>query len=214
LPELDYGESIDALIAGQIDVAMIPAHAARAQRPQGRIDERGASGSHRQDGARREASGVMASFRIRTLTCWTCATDCWYERIYILPCIHGVAGPFNRLGEFPAEQSNDLPPSPTAQAFYRSCPTFWQRYTSFWLTSLLKRIVFFVIPVAAALISVIGFPALLQVAAHSPYRPIAPRSRKLGARARSKHRRIAIPRVSDADRRNRTRRTRGPNPRL
>jgi hypothetical protein len=71
--------------------------------------------------------------------------------------IHGVAGPFNRLGEFPAEQSNDLPLSPTAQAFYRSGPTFWQRYTSFWLTSLLNRIVFLVIPVAAALISVIGF---------------------------------------------------------
>src|SRR6516225_4737299 len=50
--------------------------------------------------------------------------------------VHGVAGPFNRLGEFPAEQSNDLPLSPTAQAFYRSGPTFWQRYTSFWLTSL------------------------------------------------------------------------------
>jgi len=71
--------------------------------------------------------------------------------------VHGGAGPFNRLAEFPAEQSNDLPLSPTAQAFYRSGPTFWQRYTSFWLTSLLSRIVFFVIPVAAALISVIGF---------------------------------------------------------
>src|SRR5262249_6251225 len=40
------------------------------------------------------------------------------------------------------------PLSKTAQAFYRSGPTFWQRYTSFWLTSLLSRIVFFVIPVA------------------------------------------------------------------
>jgi hypothetical protein len=65
--------------------------------------------------------------------------------------------PFNRLGEFPAEQPNDLPLSPTAEAFYRSGPSFWQRYTSFWLTSLLNRIVFFVIPVVAALVPVIGF---------------------------------------------------------
>jgi hypothetical protein len=33
----------------------------------------------------------------------------------------------------------------------------WQRYTSFWLTSLLNRIAFFVIPVVLALIPVIGF---------------------------------------------------------
>ena len=71
--------------------------------------------------------------------------------------VHWAPGPFNRLGEFPAEQPNDLPLSPTAQAFYRSGPTFWQRYTSFWLTSLLNRIVFFVIPVVAMLIPLIGF---------------------------------------------------------
>src|SRR5262249_20355674 len=39
----------------------------------------------------------------------------------------------------------------------RSGPSFWQRYTSFWLTSLLTRIIFFVIPVVAALVPVIGF---------------------------------------------------------
>jgi hypothetical protein len=71
--------------------------------------------------------------------------------------VHWPAGPFNRLGEFPAEQPNDLPLSPTAEVFYRSGPTFWQRYTSFWLTSLLSRIVFFVIPLIAAMIPVIGF---------------------------------------------------------
>jgi hypothetical protein len=63
---------------------------------------------------------------------------------------------FNRLGEFPAEQPNDLPLSTTAEAFYRSGPTFWQRYTSFWFTSLLNRIVFFVIPVVALMIPLKG----------------------------------------------------------
>jgi septal ring factor EnvC (AmiA/AmiB activator) len=71
--------------------------------------------------------------------------------------VHWAPGPFNRLGEFPAEQPNDLPLSPTAEAFYRSGPTFWQRYTAFWLTSLLSRILFFVIPIIASLVPVIGF---------------------------------------------------------
>jgi uncharacterized protein len=71
--------------------------------------------------------------------------------------VHWPAGPFNRLGEFPAEQPSDLPLSPTAEAFYRSGPTLWQRYTSFWLTSLLNRIAFFIIPVVVALIPIIGF---------------------------------------------------------
>src|SRR5260370_30515022 len=70
--------------------------------------------------------------------------------------VHWAPGPFNRLGGFPVEQPNDLPLSPTAEAFYRSRPSFWQRYTSFWLSSLLTRIVVFVIPVVAALVPVIG----------------------------------------------------------
>jgi TRAP-type uncharacterized transport system substrate-binding protein len=71
--------------------------------------------------------------------------------------VHWAPGPFNTLGEFPAEQPNDLPLSPTAQAFYRSGPTLWQRYTSFWLSSLLNRIAFFVIPVFLTLIPIISF---------------------------------------------------------
>ena len=71
--------------------------------------------------------------------------------------VHSAPGPFNRLGEFPAEQPNDLPLSATAEAFYRSAPLFWQRYTSFWVSSLVNRLVFFVLPVVAAMIPIIGF---------------------------------------------------------
>ena len=70
--------------------------------------------------------------------------------------VHSPQGSFNRLGEFPAEQPNDLPLSPTAEAFYRSGPRFWQRYMSFWLASLLSRILFFIIPVIALLIPLIN----------------------------------------------------------
>jgi uncharacterized protein len=69
--------------------------------------------------------------------------------------VHSPQGPFNRIGEFPAEQPNDLPLSPTAEALYRSGPSFWQRYTSFWLASLLSRIVFFIIPVLVLLVPLI-----------------------------------------------------------
>ena len=68
-----------------------------------------------------------------------------------------MARRFNRLGEFPAEQPNDLPLSATAEAFYRSGSIIWQRYTSFWLSSLLNRIAFFIIPVIVTLIPLIGF---------------------------------------------------------
>ena len=71
--------------------------------------------------------------------------------------VHWPAGPFNRLGEFPAEHPNDLPLSPTAEVFYRSGPTFLKRYTTFWLSSLLSRIAFFIIPIIVTLIPLIGF---------------------------------------------------------
>jgi hypothetical protein len=75
--------------------------------------------------------------------------------------VHTAPGPFNRLGEFPAEQPNDLPLSATAEAFYRWGPLFWQRYMSFWISSL-HRIVFFVIPVLAVLIPVVGLTLSLN----------------------------------------------------
>jgi len=70
--------------------------------------------------------------------------------------VHSPPGPLNRLGEFPAEQPYDLPLSATAEAFYHSGPLFWQRYTSFWVGSLVNRIVFFVLPMVAAIIPVFG----------------------------------------------------------
>jgi hypothetical protein len=105
------------------------------------------------------------------LICLPPATECSFERIFTLQQylleamreVHWPAGAFNRLGDFPAEQPNDLRLSPTAEAFYRSGPNLWQRYTSFWLTSLLNRIIFFIIPVVVALIPVIGFaPPLIR----------------------------------------------------
>ena len=87
-------------------------------------------------------------FPIRISICSPPATECSCEGLHpalqyllleAMREVHGAPGSFNELGEFPAEQPNDLPLSPTAAAFYRSGATFWQRYTSFWLSSLLIR---------------------------------------------------------------------------
>ena len=180
LSDLDYGEAIDALIAGEIDVAMVPTQ----------IDDSilqralDAPGVQLMNVAQAEAIAKtvpglkrlvlwrgligltrdipssdmdLLALRNRLLVRKDLHPALQYLLLGAMREVHGAPGPFNRLGEFPAEQPNDLPLSPTAAAFYRSGPTFWQRYTSFWLTSLLNRIVFFVIPVVAAMIPVIGF---------------------------------------------------------
>jgi uncharacterized protein len=180
LSDLDPAEAIDALIAGEIDVAIFPSL----------LDDillqraLGAPGIRLMNVAQAEAiaktvpglkhvvlwrglidlsrdipnSDVdLLAFRNRLLVRQDLHPALQYLLLEAMREVHWAPGPFNRLGEFPAEQPNDLPLSATAEAFYRSGPTFWQRYTSFWFTSLLNRIVFFVIPVVALMIPLIGF---------------------------------------------------------
>jgi TRAP-type uncharacterized transport system substrate-binding protein len=178
--DLEYTDALDALIAGEIDVVVFPGQL------DGSLLQRalGAPGLRLMNVAQAEAIAktvpglkhvvlwrglislsrdipnsdidLLAS-RNRLLVRKDLHPALQYLLLEAMRKVHSAPGPFNRLGEFPAEQPNDLPLSPTAEAFYRSGPTFWQRYTSFWLTSLLNRIVFFVIPVVATLIPVIGF---------------------------------------------------------
>ena len=180
LLDLDPTEAIDALIAGEIDVAVFPS------RLDGILLQRAlaAPGIRLMNVAQAEAIAktvpglkhvvlwrglislardipdsdidLLAS-RNRLLVRKDLHPALQYLLLQAMREVHWPPGPFNRLGEFPAEQPSDLPLSPTAEAFYRSGPTFWQRYTSFWLSSLLNRIVFFIIPVVATLIPVIGF---------------------------------------------------------
>ncbi len=180
LLDLDNAQGIDALIAGEIDVAAFP------QLDGGSPLQRalGAPGIRLMSVAQAEAiaktvpglkhvvlwrglidlsrdipashTDLLAS-RNRLLVRKDLHPALQYLLLEAMREVHWPPGPFNRLGEFPAEQPNDLPLSPTAQAFYRSGPTLWQRYTFFWLTSLLNRVAFFVIPVVVTLIPVIGF---------------------------------------------------------
>ncbi|TMG82196.1 MAG: hypothetical protein E6H76_16285 [Betaproteobacteria bacterium] len=145
LSDLDYGEAIDALIAGAIDVATGLKRL---------VLWRGLIGLTRDIPS---SDMDLLALRNRLLVRKDLHPALQYLLLGAMREVHGAPGPFNRLGEFPAEQPNDLLLSPTAEAFYRTGPTFWQRYTSFWLTSLLNRIVFFAIPVVAMLIPIIGF---------------------------------------------------------
>ena len=177
LIDLDYVTSIDALISGNVDVAITPA----TENGERTIT---APGIRLMSVAQAEAiaktvpglkhvvlwrglidlsrdipnSDVdLLALRNRLLVRKELHPALQYLLLQAMREVHSAPGPFTRFGEFPAEQPNDLPLSATAEAFYRSGPLFWQRYTSFWISSLLSRIVFFVIPVLAALIPIVGF---------------------------------------------------------
>jgi hypothetical protein len=180
LVDLDYGTGIDALIAGEIDVAVFPSQLDTdylrrgLDAPDLRLMNVAQAGAIAKTipGFKRVVlwRGLIGLARdvpnedvdlLATGNSVLVRKDLHpalqYLLLKALREVHSPQGPFNRLGEFPSEQPNDLPLSPTAERFYRSGPTLWQEYTSFWLTSLLDRIVFFVIPIIAALIPVIGF---------------------------------------------------------
>jgi TRAP-type uncharacterized transport system substrate-binding protein len=70
--------------------------------------------------------------------------------------VHWPSGPLNAAGAYPAPQENDLPLSPTAEAFYHSGRSGLERYTAFWLSSLLNRAFFFIIPIALLLVPVVS----------------------------------------------------------
>jgi hypothetical protein len=179
LVDLDYTQAIDALIAGEVDVAIAPQQDIIRLR-----DALGASGIRLMSVVQAEAIAKTVP-GLKHIVLWRGLIDLsrdlpnsdidllasrnrllvrkdlhpalQYLLLEAMREVHWPAGPFNRLGEFPAEQPNDLPLSPTAEAFYRSGPTFWQRYTAFWLSSLLSRIAFFIIPVLVTLLPLIGF---------------------------------------------------------
>jgi TRAP-type uncharacterized transport system substrate-binding protein len=182
--DLDYDRAIDALIAGEIDVAIFP-----AQLDTGLLRRALAAPDVRLMNVAQAEAIAKTVPGIKHVVLWQDLIDLTrdipdadvnllasgnsllvrkdlhpalqYLLLEAIREVHSAPGPFNRLGEFPAEQPNDLPLSLTAQSFYRSGPTFWQRYTSFWLTSLLDRILFFVVPVVVALIPIIGFASRL-----------------------------------------------------
>jgi TRAP transporter TAXI family solute receptor len=60
--------------------------------------------------------------------------------------VHGGAGLFQRVGEFPAPRDLDLPLSPDAERFYKASPSILRRYLPFWMVVWVNRFIVVAIP--------------------------------------------------------------------
>jgi TRAP-type uncharacterized transport system substrate-binding protein len=75
--------------------------------------------------------------------------------------IHSGPGIFQKVGQFPAAESIDLPIGDEARQFYKSGRPFLQRYLPFWLAALIGRLLVLLIPVVGVLYPLLrGVPAL------------------------------------------------------
>lgn len=75
--------------------------------------------------------------------------------------IHGKSGFFQDAGEFPSYMDPMLPLSPEAQRYFKSGPSFLQRYLPFWLAVLVDRLIVLLVPVFVLLIPLLRVaPAL------------------------------------------------------
>ena len=61
--------------------------------------------------------------------------------------IHATPGIFQRPGQFPAPEEEDLPLSKDASQFYKSGEPFLQRYLPFWLAVVAGRVLLLLIPI-------------------------------------------------------------------
>jgi hypothetical protein len=66
--------------------------------------------------------------------------------------VHSGAGIFRRKGEFPAPIEQEISISPDANRFYKTGKSFLYRYLSFWLASLVNRIVVVLVPMLVLLL--------------------------------------------------------------
>jgi TRAP transporter TAXI family solute receptor len=65
--------------------------------------------------------------------------------------IHHSGGGFEKEGEFPSPKYVDFDLSKEAERFYRSGPTFLQRYLPFWVANFLARMAVMLLPVVVVL---------------------------------------------------------------
>ncbi len=75
--------------------------------------------------------------------------------------VHGKSGVFQRAGEFPALREQDFEVSKEAARYYKSGPSFLQRYLPFWAAVLIDRIVVLLVPLIAVLIPAVRLAPVL-----------------------------------------------------
>jgi TRAP transporter TAXI family solute receptor len=75
--------------------------------------------------------------------------------------VHSGAGVFHKAGEFPAARAGDFPVSEDAVRFFKSGPPLLQRYMPFWVANLIERLLVLLVPLIAVLIPMMRImPAL------------------------------------------------------
>jgi hypothetical protein len=92
--------------------------------------------------------------------------------------VHGKSGLLQKRGQFPAPLGQDLPLSEDAARYYKSGQGFLYRtFNSFWLASLVNRLLVAVVPLALVLIPAIRFMPVayrltIQLRLYRCYRPL------------------------------------------
>lgn len=66
--------------------------------------------------------------------------------------VHGAGGLFEAPGAFPSAKGVEFPLSPEADRYYRSGPSFLQRYLPFWAADLIDRLKVMLIPLLTLLL--------------------------------------------------------------
>ena len=69
--------------------------------------------------------------------------------------VHGGAGLFQRVGEFPAPRDLDLPLSSDAERFYKGSPSLLRRYLPFWMVVWINRFLVSAIPLIIIAIPIV-----------------------------------------------------------
>jgi TRAP transporter TAXI family solute receptor len=78
-----------------------------------------------------------------------------YLLLYAAEEIHSRPGIFNEAGEFPANESIDLPISRFARQFYKSGRPFLQRYMPFWLAGIVERAAIVLVPLLGIMVPLV-----------------------------------------------------------
>ena len=71
--------------------------------------------------------------------------------------IYSQPGIFQKAGQFPAAELIDLPLSEEAQGFYKSGRPFLQEHLPFWIATIVERVLFVFVPLAAVLLPLFKF---------------------------------------------------------
>ncbi len=75
--------------------------------------------------------------------------------------VHGGPGVFHRAGRFPAPEAIDLPLSRQAQEFYKSGRPYLYRHLPFWLADVIERLLIILIPLFAVVFPLAGYMPML-----------------------------------------------------